>query len=90
MTTSDLYLQSEYTEETEESLEGTLSALSRMIVERLASVLDGVLIKLARYDETKLLSSFLSLAVSVILTFLYAASGSRIAPFKFSRYKFPS
>ncbi len=45
-------------------METSLSTLSHMIVEKMASVLEGILVKLARYDETKLLSSLLSLTVS--------------------------
>jgi hypothetical protein len=53
----------------DEHLERFLIEMNKQLVGKLISVLDGLLKKLARYDEGSLFSSILSLAVRISFVF---------------------
>jgi hypothetical protein len=73
----------------DELLEKNLVEMKKQLIGKLTSVLDGLLKKLARYDEGSFFSSLLSLAVSVgvrlkLHLFLFTLG---LTSFKFSVYR---
>ena len=58
----------------EEEIESTLNQFTKFITEKLTSILDEMLKKLARFDEGSIMSKALSIAVSVFKAGLFLCS----------------
>lgn len=62
-------LQYQFHAKIDKQIDATLNSMSEGFINKLMSVLDGSLSKLARYDEGSLIGSLMSFAVSSFLKF---------------------